>query len=154
MINFNGPRCGWGNYVCLEAYAPGPAIAAMGMKAVAQGLTTRIGDLCNYDLNLITPALIAQAAQAGDEIAMDIYEKVGFYLGVAATSICASIGPRRFILAGGVANAGRLLFDPMKRTLRERVTIMPVDQVEIVPALLGDNAGVIGAALWAEKNAR
>jgi glucokinase len=154
VINFNGPRCGCGNYGCLEAYASGPAISAMGMKAVAQGLTTIIGDLCNYDLNLITPALIAQAAQAGDEIARDIYEKVGFYLGVAATSICASIGPRRFILAGGVAHAGRLLFDPMMRTMHERVTIMPVEQVEIVPALLGDNAGVIGAALWAEKYAR
>jgi predicted NBD/HSP70 family sugar kinase len=42
----------------------------------------------------------------------------------------------------------------MLRTMHERVTVMPVDQVEIVPALLGDNAGVIGAALWAEKNAK
>jgi glucokinase len=154
VIDFNGPRCGCGNYGCLETYASGPAIAAMGMKAVTQGLTTSIGELCKYDLNLITPALIAQAAEAGDEIAMDIYQKVGFYLGVAASSICAAIGPRRIIITGGVAHAGRLLFGPMLRTLHERVTVMPVDQVEIVPALLGDNAGLIGAALWAEQNAK
>lgn len=153
VINYNGPRCGCGNFGCLETYASGPAIAAMGMKAVAQGLTTKIGELCEYDLNRITPELIAKAAASGDEIACDIYEKAGFYLGVAASSICAAVGPRRIILAGGVAHAGKLLFEPMERTMRARVHVMPVEQVEIVPALLGGNAGVIGAACWAEQSA-
>lgn len=151
VIDYNGPRCGCGNYGCLEAHASGPAIAALGMKAVSQGLTTAIGELCEYDLNRITPELIAQAAEAGDEIAGDIYEKAGFYLGVAASSICAAIGPRRIILAGGVSRAGKLLSDPMERTMRGRVRVMPVEQVEIVPAQLGENAGVIGAACWACK---
>lgn len=151
VINFNGPRCGCGNYGCLEAYASGPAIAAMGMKAVAQGLTTRIGTLCEYDLNRITPELIADAAREGDVIARGIYEQIGFYLGVAASSFCASVGPNRIIIAGGVAKAGALLFEPMERTMRERVKIMPVDQVEIVPAQLGNNAGVVGAAAWAQQ---
>jgi glucokinase len=148
-IDYNGPRCGCGNYGCLEAYASGPAIAAMGMKAVAQGLTTCLGEMCEYDLNRITPELIAQAAEAGDAIAQDIYDKAGFYLGIAAANICAALGPRRIIIAGGVAHAGGLLLEPLERTLRERVTIMPVEQVEVVLAQLGDNAGVIGAALWA-----
>ena len=111
VIDYNGPRCGCGNYGCLEVYASGPAIAAMGMKAVAQGLTTKIGDLCEYDLNRITPELIARAAETDDPIAMDIYEKAGFYLGVAASSICASIGPRRIVVTGGVAHVGRLLLE-------------------------------------------
>jgi glucokinase len=153
-IDYNGPRCGCGSYGCLEAYASGPAIAAMGMKAVAQGLTTKIGELCEFDLNHITPEVIAKAAEAGDEIACDIYEKAGFYLGVAASSICVAVGPRRIIVAGGVSRAGKLLFDPMKRTMRERVHVMPVEQVEIVPAQLGDSAGVIGAACWVEQSTR
>ena len=151
MIDFNGPRCGCGNYGCLEAYASGPAIAAMGAKAVIQGLTTRIADLCDYDLNRINPELISQAAQAGDEIAKEIYEKAGFYIGIAAANICASIGPRRIILAGGVAQAGELLLDPVRRTIRERVHVMPADQVEVVTSHLGDNAGVIGVACWAAR---
>jgi glucokinase len=154
VIDYNGPRCGCGNYGCLEVYASGPAIAAMGMKAVTQGLTTKIGEMCKYDLNRITPQLIARAAEFRDEIACDIYEKVGFYLGVAASSICASIGPQRIIIAGGVARAGDLLLKPMKRTVNERVHIMPVEQVEIVLAQLGDNAGVIGAACWADQSIR
>jgi glucokinase len=149
VIDYNGPRCGCGNYGCLETYASGPAIAAMGMKAVAQGLTTQIAAMCEYDLNCITPALIARAAEAGDEIAGEIYEKAGFYLGVAACNICVSFGPRRIVLAGGVSQAGKLLLSPMERTLRERVHVMPVDQVQILQGQLGNNAGVIGAALWA-----
>ena len=86
---------------------------------------------------------------ASDEIAADIYEKAGFYLGVAASSICASIGPRRIIVSGGVAQAGKLLFTPMERTMRERVNVMPVDQVQVLQGQLGNNAGAIGVALWA-----
>jgi len=148
MIDFNGPRCGCNNNGCLEAYASGPAIAAMGMKAVSQGLTTQLGELCDFDLNRITPELIAKAANAGDEIAREIYEKAGFYIGIAAANICASIGPRRIIIGGGVAQAGELLLNPIRRTVRERVHIMPVEQVEVVPSQLGDNAGMIGAACW------
>jgi glucokinase len=151
-IDFNGPRCGCGNYGCLEAYASAPAIAAMGMKAVAQGLTTRISELCEYDLNRITPELIAKAALDGDEIAKDIYERAGFYIGIAAANMCVALGPRWIIIAGGVSRAGELLLNPIRRTVRERVTVMPVDQVEVVQSQLGDNAGVIGVACWVAKN--
>lgn len=151
-IDYNGPRCGCGNYGCLEALASGPAIAAMGMKAVAQGLTTQIGELCGYDLNRITPALIAQAANAGDAIARDIYEKAGFYLGVAAANICVAVGPRRIVIGGGVAQAGDLLLEPIRRVLKERVIVMPVEQVQVVPSQLGDHAGMIGVACWAARS--
>jgi glucokinase len=149
VIDFNGPRCGCGNYGCVEAYASGPAITAMGLKAVTQGLTTKIADLCTNDLNLITPKLIAQAANGGDEIAKDIYERAGFYLGIAAGIVCVAVSPRRIILAGGVSQAGDLLLDPIRRTLSERISVMPVKQVEVVQSQLGNNAGVIGAACWA-----
>jgi glucokinase len=150
-IDFNGPRCGCGNYGCLEAYASGPAIAAMGMKAVAQGLTTRLGELCEYDLNRITPKLIADAALEGDEVAKDIYKSAGFALGIAAANMCVTLGPRRIVISGGVSQAGDLLLEPIRHTLRERVHVMPVEQVEVVRSHLGDNAGVIGVACWAAK---
>jgi glucokinase len=151
-IDFNGPRCGCGNYGCVEAYASGPAIAAMGLKAVTQGLTTCIADLCENDLNRITPELIAQAAHQGDEIAKDIFERAGLYLGIAAANMCVAIGPRRIIIGGGVAQAGELLLEPIRRTIKSRVTVMPVDQVEVVQSQLGNNAGVIGVACWAASH--
>jgi glucokinase len=152
MIDYNGPKCGCGNQGCLEAYASGPAIAAMGMKAVAQGLTTQIADLCEHDLNCITPELIARAARAGDNIAKNIYENAGYYIGIAASNVCAAIGPRRIIIAGGVAQAGELLLGPIRRCLREHVFVMPVDQVEVVLSQLGNNAGMIGVACWAANS--
>lgn len=149
VIDYNGPRCGCGNYGCVEAFASGPAIAMMGVRAVAQGLTTNIGEMCAYDLNRITPKLIALAAESGDEVALDIYNTAGFYLGVAASSICAAFTPRRIIVTGGVSRAGKLLLEPMDRTMRARVHVMQVEQVELVRGQLGNNAGVIGAAVWA-----
>jgi glucokinase len=151
-IDFNGPPCGCGNHGCLEAFASGPAIASMGMKAVIQGRTTMIGELVDFDLNKITPDTIAQAADQGDEIAQVILEEAGFYLGVAAANVCVSVGPRKIVIAGGVSRIGDPILNPIRSTIRERVTIMPVEQVEVVKAQLGDNAGVIGVALWAANN--
>jgi glucokinase len=149
MIDFNGPLCGCGNRGCLEAFASGPAIAAMGLKAVVQGRTTIIGDLVDFDLNQISPVTIAQAAAQGDEVAQNIIEEAGFYIGIAAANICAAIGPQKIVIAGGVSRIGEPLLVPIRRTVQERVRVMPVEQVEVVQAQLGNNAGVIGVALWA-----
>ncbi|MEA3440097.1 MAG: ROK family protein [Chloroflexota bacterium] len=151
IIDFNGPPCGCGSEGCLEAFASGPAIAAMGVKAVMQGLTTNIGELVDYDLNLITTKVIARAALMGDEIANEIYDTAGYHIGIAVSNVLATIGPRKVVIGGGVSQVGDLLLDPIRRTVKEHVFIMPVDQVEIVPADLGPNAGMIGAALWAEQ---
>ena len=67
---------------------------------------------------------------------------------MAAANMCVAIGPRRIIIAGGVSQAGELLLDPIRRTMRARVDCMPVEQVEVVQSQLGDNAGVVGAACW------
>ena len=69
MIDLDSLQCGCGNHGCLEAYASGPAIAAMGIKAVKQGRTTLIVEMVAYDLNKITPQVVAEAANRGDLIA-------------------------------------------------------------------------------------
>jgi predicted NBD/HSP70 family sugar kinase len=138
-----------GNRGCLEAYASGPAIAAMGLKAVVQGRTTIIGELVDFDLNKITPVTIAKAAAQGDEVAQNIIEEAGFYIGIATANVCAAIGPQKIVIAGGVSRIGEPLLAPIRRTVQERVRVMPVEQVEVVQAQLGNNAGVISVALWA-----
>ena len=90
--------------------------------------------------------MIAQAAAQGDDIARSIIEDAGFYIGIAATNVCVSLGPRKIVIAGGVSRIGNPLLDPIRRTLRERVRIMPIEQVSVVQASLGEDAGVIGAA--------
>lgn len=149
IIDMNGPLCGCGSRGCLEVYASGPAIAAMGVKAVMQGMTTSIGKLVDYDLNRITSKVIYQAAILGDAIALSIFEQAGYCLGVAVSNMLVSVGPRKVVIGGGVAQAGDLLLEPIRKTVRDLVHIMPTSQVEIVPATLGTHAGLIGAAVWA-----
>ena len=151
VIDMNGPRCGCGTRGCLEAYASGPAITTMGLKAVVQGATTRIGEMVNYDLNRITPEVIGEAARAGDTIAQDIYSQAGFYIGVAVSSIIIAVGPQRVVIGGGVAQVGDLLLDPIRRTVTERVNVTAIENVQIVQAELGPNAGLIGAGVWASQ---
>ena len=121
----------------------------MGMRAVVQGYTTIIGELVDFDLNKITPRTIAQAASQGDEIAQNILVETGFYIGIAAANICASIGPQIIVIAGGISRIGEPILEPIRRTIRERVRVIPVEQVKVIQAKLGNDAGVIGAAFWA-----
>jgi glucokinase len=150
MIDPNGPQCGCGNHGCLEAYASGPAIAAMGIKAVKQGRTTLIGEMVAYDLNKITPQIIAEAANNGDLIAKEIYEHVGKLIGIAAVNVSLAIGPQRIVIAGGVSSAGELLLAPIRRTIQERIFVMPKEQMKVVPAELGDQSGILGSAIWTQ----
>ena len=149
IINPDVPQCGCGNHGCLEAYASGPAIAAMGIKAVMQGRTTLIGELVNFDLNKITPEVIAKAAAQGDQIAIEIYDHVGKIIGIAVANISVAIGPERIVIGGGVAAAGELLFEPIRKTIQERIFVMPKEKIKVVSAELGDEAGILGSALWA-----
>jgi glucokinase len=129
------------------------AIAAMGMKAVAQGVTTQIGTLCEHDLNRITPDVIARAAESGDAVARDILRRAGFYLGTGIANLITLLAPDCVVVGGGVTNLGRWIFDPIHDTVRQRVFTVPLDRVAIVPAQLGGDAGVYGAAIWAGQRA-
>jgi glucokinase len=149
VIDPYGPPCGCGSRGCLEAFASGPAITAMALKAIAQGLTTGIAEIVDYDLNKVNPEVICQAAQAGDPIARDIYERAGFYIGIGVANLITILSPQMVVIGGGVAQAGDLLFAPIRRTARERVHVTPIEKVQIVPAQLGTDAGLIGAAVWA-----
>lgn len=146
-----GLPCSCGGRGCLELYTSGPAIAALGAKAVIHGHTTLIDRLVDHDLNQITVEVIAQAARQGDPIAVGIFERVGMYLGIAIGNVLHTLSPQRIILAGGVAQSGDLLTIPILRTIRERVHLMPVEKVEIVTAALGGQAGLVGSALWAHQ---
>lgn len=151
-VDFNGPRCNCGSRGCIEAFASGPAMAAAGMRAVVQGATTRITAMCNGDLNQVTPELVYQAALAGDSVAREIYEQAGRAIGYGVSNVVIALTPQRVIIGGGVAAAGDMILEPIRRTIRERVKVADPEAIEIVPATLGNNAGLMGAAMWACQN--
>jgi glucokinase len=150
-IDVYGTPDGTGNPGGWEAMASGPAIAAMGMKAVAQGITTKIGELVNFDLNQITPEVIARAADMGDEVAQRILQTAGFYLGTGIANVIIMLAPERVVIGGGMAHLGDWIMKPIHETLKKRVHTVPLERLQIVPAALGAEAGVIGAAIWASQ---
>lgn len=151
VVEVDGLPCGCGGKGCLELYASGPAIAAMGVKEVMHGHTTRIGELVNHDLNRIDAGVVVQAAREGDPVALEILQRAGTYLGIAVGNILGIISPQKVIFGGGVSVAGDLLLQPIIQTVNERVHVIPLQKVEFVPAELGINGGLVGAALWAQR---
>ena len=145
----DGPICGCGDTGCLEAFASGPSIVAMAEEYIKGGKSTKYREMANG--NDITPFIVAEAAKAGDAVARRIYTKMGEYIGIGLASVVNLLNPEKIIIGGGVAGAGDILFTPLKETLKKRSMKIAGDTVEVVPAQLGNTAGVIGASLLIES---
>ncbi len=154
IVEVDGLPCTCGGRGCLEVYASGTAIAAAAVRAVREGCETCLRDMADGDPTRITADMVARAAQSGDPVARAIFERAGVYLGIVISNVVLTINPQRIVIGGGMAGVGDLLFEPARRTLYERVHLAPVDHIAIVPAQLGANAGLIGAAAWAEQKVR
>ena len=150
-VDLNGPKCGCGNHGCIEVFCSGPAIAAEAARGVRQGWATKIVDLIDHDLNQLTAAVVAKAAEMGDEWALEVWKRAGKYLGIGVANILTSVGVQRVVIGGGVAQAGDLLLDPVRQEVAERVFLMPADAVDIVEAKLGTDAGIVGMAAWSAR---
>lgn len=150
-IDPHGSPCGCGNRGCLETFASGPSIATQGMRATLTGVPTQISALVDHDLNKITPEIILQAADAGDLVAREILGRAGAALGVGVANLVTVLSPDCVVLGGSVARLGEWLFGPVRAAVRERCRAIPVEQVRIVSAALGADAGSIGAAIWASQ---
>lgn len=146
-VDHNGPRCPCGNFGCLEMYASATAMVRRTLERLegekpetclkAEGLTTQV---------------IFEAAEAGDDFAMEMFEETGFFLGVGLVSLVNVLNVDRVALTGGLAQAGDWIFDPAMRTFWDRGTVGVKEQVQIVSAELGDDAGILGAARHAQRN--
>ena len=154
IVQPHGNRCNCGAHGCLETYASGPAIRSMALKAVAHGGTTILGEMVDYDLNKITPKTVSDAALHGDEMAQEIYQIAGYYLGIAVANAITILEPDMVIITGGVAAAGELLMKPVRDYVYNNVHVTPLEGIQIVTGELGNDAGIYGASMWAEFNLR
>jgi glucokinase len=140
ILEVGGRQCRCSRRGCLEAYVSGTALAAEAKIFRVQPANTEV----------VTGSAITAAAQAGDEWALLVFEKVGQRLGRALALLASIIEPTRFIIGGGVSDAGELLLRPTRAAYYEyafRVPNRPL--AEVVKAELGNSAGFAGAALLA-----
>ena len=150
----DGPRCGCGNYGCLESLASGTAIARRARERVAQGAPTLIAELAEGDLERITAKLVAEAASRGDGEAQRILAEAMDYLGIGMANLVNLFNPQLIVIGGGLTNIGESLFGPVRRAIDQRAFRAQAQAVRVVPAELGDNVGVLGAAAVALRKAQ
>jgi glucokinase len=148
-IEIDGPRCQGNcpNRGCIETLASGTAIGREGRAVAESEPDSALGKLLAAGEEVDGKA-VTEAAQAGDEAAIGVFDLVGSRLGVALTSFANIFEPEVIVIGGGVIAAGELLLDPARRELQARA-LRPMNATPVVAAELGEDAGMIGAAAMA-----
>ncbi|MGH2461422.1 MAG: ROK family protein [Chloroflexota bacterium] len=149
-IDLNGPRCGCGNYGCLEAMASGTAIAHEVARRIAAGESSCLGQSTAGALGHLSAGAVVQAAADGDALARQVVEWAAYNLGVGLANIMHLYDPQAIVVGGGVANHGWSLLVPnVERAIRERAMEAYVRRTRVVRSELGDDVGVLGAVALA-----
>jgi glucokinase len=153
-IDANGPECDCGNVGCLEVFASGKAVAGEAKRRIKQGGQSRLTDIVSGNLEGITAEKVAMAAQGGDRLAMEVISRAAGYLGVGMVNLVNIFNPEMIVVGGGLSKMGELLLGPARQVVKQRVFPLCAGAVRIVTAELGDDAGVLGAAIYARQQIR
>jgi len=147
-----GRECGCGRRGCLETY-----VSATGVKRTAyKMLAKHLGEssLRDVPFNGLTAKMVADAANEGDSLAMEIFAYTGKMLGEALANVASVTSPKAIFFFGGLAKAGELLFDPVREAMEKNILFLYKDKISLQASELGDDAAILGAAalIWNNKD--
>ncbi len=136
-----GAPCGCGSCGCLEQYASATAIVRLAKKIKSQYPKS------NLNQHAPPSALdIYRLGTEGDELALEVFRQMGFYLGVALSGLINVLNPEMIVIGGGASDGWKLFLPHVQETIRQRTYREPAERARIALAELGDDAGIIGAA--------
>jgi glucokinase len=141
----NGPLCGCGNHGCLETMCSGVALSFEAARLMRIGQAPHLRELTGGDTEKVNTREMVRAIEMGDDALRDTIHRAGGFLGVAVANMITSLYPDMIVLGGGVAEIGPMLFDRVRRVVESRVRMLPLDNLKIVPSLVGAKAGELGA---------
>jgi glucokinase len=144
---FAGVACTCGSRGCLEVYASATAIVRMTREA-----RPRYPNSMLHNTEDLTSAKIYQAGREGDELAIEVFRRMGVYLGIGLASLINVLNPEIVVIGGGLSNGWELFEKHMHQQVIERAFPIPARRVKIVRAQCGDDAGLLGAARLAFTN--
>src|SRR6201996_8743399 len=149
VIQADGPPCQGNcpNHGCVESLASGTALGREGRAAAESAPDSALGKLLVEGAE-VDGLAVTEAALAGDETAIGVFDLIGSRLGVACASFANIFEPEAIVVGGGVIKAGDLLLDPARKEVRARA-LNPMNETPILEATLGNDAGMIGAAALA-----
>jgi glucokinase len=138
---FGGVACLCGSRGCLEVYASATAIVRMAREA-----RPRYPESVLHTNENLTSEDIHRAGTWGDELALEVFRRMGVYLGIGLANLINILNPEMIVIGGGVVNGWDLFAKHMNHEVAERAFPLPAAEVKIVPAECGDDAGLLGAA--------
>lgn len=149
VIDYNGPRCQGAcpNHGCAEVMASGTALGRDGRIAAEQNPDSALGKALAAGEEF-TGRLVTDAALAGDAAAIEVVANVGRNLGALLSSLANTFDPDVIVIGGGAMAAGELMLGPARDELAARA-LRPMNKTPVLPAELGPEAGLIGAATMA-----
>ncbi|MFV9510614.1 ROK family glucokinase [Tepidibacillus sp. LV47] len=145
-ISDKGIVCGCGNVGCLETVSSATGIIRMAKEVVAKEKDSILTERYKGKLDEITAKSVLDAAKEKDKEAMAIVKEAAYLLGKALATVANLFDPEIIIIGGGVSKAGNILFEPIREAFYQHGLKNIVKNVQIVPATLGNTAGIIGAA--------
>ncbi len=147
MVAMGGELCTCGNAGCFERYASATAIIREAKKAVAAHPQSAILTACGGDAQKINAKIVIDAAKAGDETALRVFDGYVQGLAVGIVNIINMIDPEMIVLGGGVSAAGTFLLEAVREKVKPMVFFKTMPYARIELAMLGNDAGIIGAAM-------
>jgi len=149
IIVVDGEPCSCGARGCLESYASVTALIREAKCIMSEYPDSLLHELCNRDDSRINGRIIFDAAKQDDTAAKIIVADYVKFLGAGIASLCNALRPQVVILGGGVCNAGEPLFNPLKKIVESLIFVTGDGEIPpILKAELGNDAGIIGAALF------
>jgi len=147
MVIFSGgEKCSCGNYGCLETYASARAILSRAIKYLEDGADSILRQLHEGNFYRLTAEDIYKSALEGDALSRDVLREAGRYLGIGITNIINIFSPQAIILSGGLMGAWNIYVQEAIKEASKRAFKELFDRTRIIPSILEDDAGVIGAA--------
>ena len=153
IVNRTGRVCGCGRKGCLETYVSATGIKRTVFKLIADH--TDDSEFRRISYNELTAEMITRAALNGDPIAIEAYEYTGMLLGQALADAVAITSPEAIFLFGGLAKAGKYLFEPTKKYMEMHMLTAFRNKVKLLPSgIAGKNAAILGASalIWQAHN--
>lgn len=141
-VDHDGVDGPYGNFGALERYIGHQQISEIARQRFLEAGREVTDAECS-------PESLAEAANDGDEIAHQVWHVVAEYLGTVLTSIIYLLNPDAIVVGGGVAHAGEVLFEPLRERMRAMLSKEFFERLSILPAELGNPAGIIGSAALA-----
>lgn len=148
----DGPPCACGNRGCWEQLASGTALAREARKCLADGAASSILALAGGDIAQVTAETVSQAYDRGDVLARELVARTGYYLGLGLANLVNIFNPEMIVIGGGLSGMGDKLLAPAYEEAGRRAFRESFRAVRFVPAALGMDSGVLGAAALVLKD--